>query len=470
MILESSMKKILLILILLVTGIKAQQPELLWYKLYGGNSEESGRVVREVSDGYVIFGHTRSYGAGYADFYLIKTNKDGVQQWSKTYGGPYDDICLSGDLASDSGFVLVGVTDLDGTGHWKILLIKTDNFGNVLWEKTMGSQRNNTINCIKRDYDNGYIMIGGQQNTSNHQEIILKTDSNGDTLWTRVSANGLWGRYINLVPGIGYITTGYGDSYSFYSAAYMHVINYNGVITLSKYGNADGLGYFVSSLSDSAYIWSYDAGPNVLVKKYNRQGNEIFTKNIAGIYSIVESFDKGILLAGGYGDIKFIKIDQVGNELWSTTFKGSNYNGSENAQDVIQTRDSSFVLVGTTTSFQNDWDTKIILLKYKETAVSDIFPEKINPNDFKLNQNYPNPFNPSTKISWQSPFSGWQTLKVYDVLGNEVATLVNEYRSAGSYEIDFSPASSIKHPASGIYFYRLQAGDYAETKKMVLLK
>ncbi|MBK7230426.1 MAG: T9SS type A sorting domain-containing protein [Ignavibacteriales bacterium] len=87
-------------------------------------------------------------------------------------------------------------------------------------------------------------------------------------------------------------------------------------------------------------------------------------------------------------------------------------------------------------------------------------------NEFKLNQNYPNPFNPSTKISWQSPVSGHQTLKIYDVLGNEVATLVNEFRNAGSYEIEFN-ASKL---SSGIYFYRLSAGSYVQTKKMLLIK
>jgi hypothetical protein len=91
-------------------------------------------------------------------------------------------------------------------------------------------------------------------------------------------------------------------------------------------------------------------------------------------------------------------------------------------------------------------------------------------NKYYLSQNYPNPFNPSTKISWQSPVGSWQTLKVYDILGNEVATLVDEYRNAGSYEVEFNSASSIKNLASGIYFYRLQAGDYVETKKMILLK
>jgi len=88
------------------------------------------------------------------------------------------------------------------------------------------------------------------------------------------------------------------------------------------------------------------------------------------------------------------------------------------------------------------------------------------PIAFTLEQNYPNPFNPSTRISWQSPVSSWQTLKVYDVLGTEIATLVNEFRNAGSYEIDFY-ASNIP---SGVYFYRLQTGNFVSTRKMILLK
>lgn len=91
------------------------------------------------------------------------------------------------------------------------------------------------------------------------------------------------------------------------------------------------------------------------------------------------------------------------------------------------------------------------------------------PKVYLISQNYPNPFNPSTKISWQAPVSGWQTLKVYDVLGNEVATLVNEYKPAGSYEVEFYVAhESIR--ASGVYFYKLQAGNFVQTRKMILLK
>ena len=85
---------------------------------------------------------------------------------------------------------------------------------------------------------------------------------------------------------------------------------------------------------------------------------------------------------------------------------------------------------------------------------------------FKLFDNYPNPFNPTTKISWQSPVNGQQTLKVYDVLGREVATLVDEYREAGSYEVEFD-ASNLP---SGMYIYRLQSGSYSDVKKMILSK
>lgn len=87
-------------------------------------------------------------------------------------------------------------------------------------------------------------------------------------------------------------------------------------------------------------------------------------------------------------------------------------------------------------------------------------------SDYYLFQNYPNPFNSITKISWQSPVASHQTLKIYDVLGNEVATLVNEFRNAGRYEIGFD-ASEL---TSGIYYYRIQAGDFTDTMKMILMK
>jgi N-acetylneuraminic acid mutarotase len=106
---------------------------------------------------------------------------------------------------------------------------------------------------------------------------------------------------------------------------------------------------------------------------------------------------------------------------------------------------------------------------------SNPFPKKI-----ELMQNYPNPFNPSTVIGYQLPVSSEVTLKVFDVLGNEIAKLVDEYKPAGSYEVEFSSSSIKHHPSSGVYFYQLlvsalqskdgKAGDFIQTKKMILLR
>jgi hypothetical protein len=91
-------------------------------------------------------------------------------------------------------------------------------------------------------------------------------------------------------------------------------------------------------------------------------------------------------------------------------------------------------------------------------------------SDFKLEQNYPNPFNPTTNIGFRVADFGFVSLKVYDVLGNEITTLVNEELHAGEYEVEFNTSSINHHPSSGIYFYELKAGNFIETKKMILLK
>lgn len=96
-------------------------------------------------------------------------------------------------------------------------------------------------------------------------------------------------------------------------------------------------------------------------------------------------------------------------------------------------------------------------------------------NDFSLSQNYPNPFNPTTKIKYSVACVGAQCivpvqLKVFDMLGSEVATLVNEEKSPGMYEVEFNPASSIRYSASGIFLYRLSVGSFSQSRKMILEK
>ena len=93
-----------------------------------------------------------------------------------------------------------------------------------------------------------------------------------------------------------------------------------------------------------------------------------------------------------------------------------------------------------------------------------------NPNSisltYSLSQNYPNPFNPTTKISFALPKAGFVTLKIYDILGREIKTLVNEIRQDGNYSVDFNASEF----SSGVYFYRIQANDFTDVKRMLLVK
>jgi photosystem II stability/assembly factor-like uncharacterized protein len=111
-------------------------------------------------------------------------------------------------------------------------------------------------------------------------------------------------------------------------------------------------------------------------------------------------------------------------------------------------------------------DNKLYYIDNASTVTS-VGEENETVKTYSLSQNYPNPFNPSTVISYSLPEYSYVSLKVYDILGNEIAELVNKEQTAGNYNIDFSTSAEL---AAGVYFYRLQAGNFAQTKKMILLK
>jgi Secretion system C-terminal sorting domain len=108
-------------------------------------------------------------------------------------------------------------------------------------------------------------------------------------------------------------------------------------------------------------------------------------------------------------------------------------------------------------------------IKYERIKGNDIYKKGANPTiqfTYKLEQNYPNPFNPSTMIDYSIKNDGMVTIKIYDILGREVKTLIDEYKPAGNYKVNFD-ASSL---TSGVYLYKLISGKFVDVKKMILLK
>ncbi len=140
---------------------------------------------------------------------------------------------------------------------------------------------------------------------------------------------------------------------------------------------------------------------------------------------------------------------------------GQGYQGDN--IDLISVDNKLFpVWMDNSTGIYQIWSVPI---SFNPISVED---EKIDLRYFELFQNYPNPFNPTTKISWQTPIGSWHSLKVYDMLGNEIITLIDDYAEAGRYELNYD--ASKYDLTSGIYYYKLIAGNYSETRKMVLLR
>ncbi|MFI5237821.1 MAG: T9SS type A sorting domain-containing protein, partial [Ignavibacteriales bacterium] len=113
---------------------------------------------------------------------------------------------------------------------------------------------------------------------------------------------------------------------------------------------------------------------------------------------------------------------------------------------------------------------KILVYFFPDNSTGVIAENDIAPREFILYQNYPNPFNPNTVISYRLSVNSNVIIKVYDVLGNEITTLVDEDKEPGNYEVEFNTSSINHQTSSGIYFCQLRAGNFLETKKMLLLK
>lgn len=231
----------------------------------------------------------------------------------------------------------------------------------------------------------------------------------------------------------------------------LYVSSYSGD-NVRKFGSSgNDLGLFVTSnLAGPTNIW-FNANGDLLVSDYDGtavkrfDSTGVFVSNfITGLGQAegVDFFPNGNILIGNGATHSVKMFDSNGVYIEEFIPNGSGGLMTPNA---------------------------VVIRKSNPVSVDD--ESSINNFDFNLNQNYPNPFNPSTKISWQSPVADWQTLKIFDVLGREVETLVDEFRDAGFNYILYDVNSSSKGGLpSGVYFYQLKAGSYTQTNKMVYLK
>lgn len=159
----------------------------VWTTTHGGPAADNGWSVHEIDGGYAVAGFTKSFGAGGFDFWLLITDRDGVQKWSKTYGGEADDRCWGLRLTPDGGYVLVGETLSSGAGAEDILLVKTDAAGKEEWSKTYGGEKGDRGFSVAVAGDGGFLLAGQtfSEGAGDRDAYVIKTDAKGTKQWSK---------------------------------------------------------------------------------------------------------------------------------------------------------------------------------------------------------------------------------------------------------------------------------------------
>lgn len=427
----------------------------VWARTYNsgsGNSDKAFGLAVDVSTydntgpHIYITGYSKS-GNNY-DFRTLKYNNDGTLDWSKYYNGGTntDDQALGIAVDAAGDIIVTGFSQTSSSASYDYYTIKYSFDGTVIWSKRFNGTSNGNdrafglvVDALKNVIVTGYSANISNGNPSTYDIATIKYDKNGITEWTKVfngnenaedrpfgiavdAANNVYVTGITLrtatsndIVTIKYSSTGGQSWTSFYNSASNNADQAYG-LALSPNGN------YIYVIGSSL------AGQNEtpVLLKYNSNGTlaQSVLYPAIGRATCLSVSNLNNLFIGGYQQVNSDEM-ALNNDFISMEFEGGLIN--------------------------------IVGISGNNNEI---------PNQYKLFQNYPNPFNPVTTVKMQLPQTGLAKLSVYDISGKEVAVLINRQLAAGTYEITFDAGSL----ASGIYFYKLFAGDYTDTKKMTLVK
>ena len=474
----------------------AQTPDTLWTKTFGGNNYDVGKCVQQTADsGYIITGFTTSNGNTGRNVWLIRTDINGDTLWTKTYGGIYWDEASSVQQTSDGGYIITGYTKSygNGGGHSDVWLIKTDAVGDTMWTRTFGSFSDDYGYSVKQTADSGYIVTGQTLNIGTGNNVyLIKTDASGDSLWTKSFGGSTHEAGYSVLQNTdgGYFITGvtWSPFASLRDVLFIKTNNAGDTLWTRVFGNlmSDDWSHSVQQTADGGYIISGETttfgagGYDVWLIKTDAAGDTLWTKTFGGTnddygYSVQQTTDEGYIIAGytesfgaGNFDVYLIRTDPNGDIMWTNTYGGIL---SDFGNSVQQTANGGFIITGYTISYgAGAGDAWLINVEPDISTINETHSNVIN--EYELLQNYPNPFNPETKISYQLSKNSNVQLKVYNLLGQEVITLVNKQQNAGNHSVTWNGINETgQQVASGVYYYKLVTdNEFVQTKKLLLLR
>lgn len=446
--------------------------------------------------------------------------------WTRTYSLATPRSLSDCIETSDGGFLLAVTVQIDVTDY-RLLLLKTNADGDSLWSRTFAGMEWFSRSTIRPTADGGYAVIGSDANDPMSAFFLMKVSATGDSLWSRTLGEGYAPVVLERTTNNNYLTACYGTLLDFNNLALLMRLDADGNILWSDTltGNnimpqfvteqSDGHILCVSQiLSESGGIqafdlcavecsangdslWSHCAGAGDFNHSCEEvlkmpDGNMIFTGghwtcgsegmgnpwivrwNILGdtvgsttygadcdylgyARDIIAAQSGGYVLTGMW-DIVMLRIAENGDSLWSLSLNPQYYSGTK----VVQLSDRSFVIAGMVNSWGN-----VFLMK----TTPDPIPENadqpviLKPTSFSLSA-FPNPFNPSTQIVFSLEKEQVITLRVFDVSGRIVMSLIDGKTAAGEHRMALDGSNL----PSGVYFVRLETATKAQTKKLLLLK
>ena len=410
------------------------------------------------------------------------------QTWEKTYGSPGYDIGYSVIQSADGGYVITGSITVDTlTNSQTICLIKTDSNGDTLWVKRY-EEENSQGFCVQQTTDGGYVISGSKTYDSfvNSQiGYLIKTDLNGDTLWTKTYSEFTSLLSVQQTTDGGYIIAGGGanaffvcsktdlngdtlwtKNYGGYSiqqtadGGYIIVdsslikIDSNGNLLWSKPYRDGASGYSVQQTIDGGYIVTGTSPTEFYLHKTDSNGDTLWTKTYSGGAwgcSVQQTIDGGYIVTGptefftGIPDVYLLKTDSNGVFLWNKTF---GVNSSAVSYSVQQTSDGGFVITGSKKVSPTNVD--VYLIK------TDGSGNVLWTNNTELNSKiylYPNPTTDLITLEIEG-YNGLVNVEVYDLTGKLLQSTTNTTVSMGEY-------------AKGIYVFKVAYGDVVEKLKVV---
>jgi hypothetical protein len=477
------MKKLIILIIvncaLLIPSTRDCYSQFTWQRLYNGPYNQQDACL-DLCDA----GNGNFFSAGWSKkpttqgyfVYVLKLNPLGDTIWTRIIDSVSNEA-LACAPSGDNGVVIVG------EGHFAL---KLDSSGNIAWKKFYGD---GGIRCydIIRTSDGGFLACGEQLVVSGsvfrYDSYVMKLDFNGNMLWDTAYL-ALFDKPLKSVVeinGVGYIYTGYVRN--FISDTVKCLIlkaDYSGDIIWEKnlkIFNRNASGNRIEKISNQFIVVGETSEitltiGKVFLLKIDSAGNFLSTKLVNSNETVrctdfkLLNLNRFALTSFNHVDIaKVLIIDTLGNINVERSFPTQYYTF---LFSIMPLGNGDIILGGGARFTVEDADVWIIrsdsLLNFPPIGIH-TYTNNI-PLMYKLFQNYPNPFNPSTNIKFSIPERSLVTVKIYDLLGSEIKTLVNDDMPAGNYRAQWDAAGN----ASGIYFIVMQAGAVKLTKKMALLK